>query len=52
MTWNEAVAAFLATHRSSTAAQYRRALNDFATWYRGSYGEPPELKLLTDEEVR
>lgn len=52
MTWNEAVDAFLATHRSSTASQYRRALNDFTTWYLGSYDEPPEPKLLTDEEVR
>lgn len=32
MTWSEAVNAFLATRRSSTATQYRRALDDFATW--------------------
>lgn len=52
MTWKEAVDAFLATHRSSTAPQYRRALDAFATWYRGSYGELPEPKLLTEEEIR
>lgn len=52
MTWNEAVDAFLATRRSSTVTQYRRALDDFTTWYHGSCGEPPEPKLLTDEEVR
>jgi integrase/recombinase XerC len=52
MTWNGAVDAFLATHRSSTATQYRRALDAFASWYRGSYGDPPEPQLLTDEEIR
>jgi len=52
MTWNKVVDAFLATHRSNTASQYRRALNDFTSWYLGSYDEPPEPKLLTDEEVR
>jgi hypothetical protein len=52
MTWNEAVDAFLATHRSSTATQYCRVLDDHAKWYRGSYGESPDSKLLADEKVR
>jgi hypothetical protein len=28
------------------------ALDDFHRWYVGSYGEDPELALLTDEELR
>jgi site-specific recombinase XerD len=50
--WDEAVETYLDTHRDSTAAQYRRALEDFHEWYVGSYGEEPEPKLLTNEEAR
>jgi integrase/recombinase XerC len=52
MTWNEAVKAYLSTQRGITADRYRHALEDFAAWYRGTYGEEPEPKLLTDEEAR
>lgn len=52
MTWNEAVAAYLHTLRESTADAYRIGLNDFVEWYRRTYGEEPEPKLLTDEEAR
>ena len=52
MMWNKAVEAYLRTLRSSTANQYRIALDDFATWYRQSYGEEPEPILMTDEEAR
>jgi site-specific recombinase XerD len=52
MTWNEAVKAYLNTQRGITADRYRHALEDFAAWYRGTYGEEPEPKLLTDEEAR
>jgi site-specific recombinase XerD len=52
MTWNEAVRAYLNTQRGITADRYRHALEDFAAWYRGTYGEEPEPKLLTDEEAR
>lgn len=52
MTWTETGDAFLATHRSSTAIQHGRALDDFADWYRGSDGESPEPTLLTGEEIR
>ena len=52
MTWKEAFDAFLSTHRGSTATQYRIALEDFHEWYTGTYGQDPEPKLLTDEEVR
>jgi integrase/recombinase XerC len=52
MTWNEAVKAYLNTQRGITADRYRHALEDFAAWYRGTYGEEPEPRLLTDEEAR
>lgn len=52
MTWNEAIAAYLSGRPESTANQYRIALDDFAEWYRGAYGEEPEPELLTDEEAR
>jgi site-specific recombinase XerD len=52
MTWNETVEAYLSTQRGITADRYRHALDDFVTWYRGTYGEEPEPKLLTDEEAR
>ena len=52
MTWNEAVQVYLSTQRGITADRYRHALEDFAAWYRGTYGEEPEPKLLTDEEAR
>jgi len=52
MTWNEAVKAYLNTQRGITTDRYCHALEDFAAWYRGTYGEEPEPKLLTDEEAR
>lgn len=50
--WIETVEAYLSSLYHSTADQYRRALEDFAEWYRGTYGEDPEPELLTDEEAR
>ncbi len=52
MTWTEAVNAYLSTHREATARRYRSVLEEFAAWYRQSYGEEPEPALLTDEEAR
>jgi site-specific recombinase XerD len=52
MTWNEAIKAYLNTQRGITADRYRHALEDFGAWYRGTYGEEPEPRLLTDEEAR
>jgi len=52
MAWNETIEAYLRTLRPSTAGQYRVALDDFHQWYTGSYAEPPDPTLLTDEEVR
>jgi site-specific recombinase XerD len=52
MTWTEAVNAYLRTHREATARRYRSVLEEFAAWYRQSYGEEPEPALLTDEEAR
>lgn len=52
MTWTQAVENYLRTLTASTADQYRRGLEDFAEWYRGTYAEEPQPALLTDEEVR
>jgi len=52
MTWTESVEAYLHTLNPSTAGRYRAALDDFAAWYRGTYGEEPDPALLTDEEAR
>jgi len=54
MTWTESVEAYLHTLNPSTATagRYRAALDDFAAWYRGAYGEEPDPALLTDEEAR
>lgn len=51
-TWNDAIETYLRTCATSTAAQYRRALDDFAAWYTHTYGEQPDPALLTDEEAR
>jgi len=50
--WNEAIEAYLSGRRETTAKQYRIALNDFAEWYRHTYGAEPEPGLLTGEEAR
>ena len=52
MGWTESVEAYLHTLRTSTAHQYRLALDDFHRWYIGTYGEEPDPALLTDEEAR
>ncbi len=52
MNWTETIEAFIDTCTAATGEQYRRALDDFAEWYRGSYGELPDPTMLTDEEVR
>ncbi len=52
MDWDETVKDFLDTYRRSTARQYRRFLEEFAEWYRGTYGEDPQPELLTSEEAR
>ena len=52
MRWDEALQNYLRTLSPATARQYRRALEDFERWYRGTYGEPPDPALLTDEETR
>ncbi len=51
-TWNDTVEFYLRTCTPATATQYRRALDDFATWYAHTYGEQPDPTLLTDEEAR
>jgi len=50
MPWN--VEPYLSTLNSSTANRYRAALDDFHRWYIGTYGDHPDLALLTDEEAR
>lgn len=35
-----------------TRRRYRAALTEFASWYQGSYGVPPEASSLTDIEGR
>lgn len=48
------VEAYLATLNSGTgtAAWYGTALDECAARYRRTYGEMPDLDLLTDEEAR
>jgi integrase/recombinase XerC len=52
--FNEALEEFLSSSQYSPETQYRyrRLLQGFASWYRGTYGEEPDVKLLTPEEVR
>lgn len=52
MNWNESIETYLCTLGESTAKQYRVALKGFVTWYVQTYGEYPDLTLLTDEEAR
>ena len=54
MTWSKTVKAYLATlnPETGTGARYGAALNEFAAWYRRTYGDMPEPDLLTDEEAR
>ena len=48
MSWNKAVETYLATLNSatSTAARYGSSLDEFAGWYRRTYGEMPDPDLL------
>ncbi len=50
--WDEQVQSFLAGHSGITLRRYQDALQDFADWYRATYGEPPDIRLLTQQEVR
>ncbi len=50
--WEQQVEAFLADLSPLTRDRYRSALEEFARWYRSSYGEDPDIRLLTPQEVR
>lgn len=51
--FRDQITAFLATINSANSrSRYAAALDEFATWYVGSYGQPPDARLLTDEEGR
>ncbi len=52
MDWNKRVEDYLKTLTGGTRRQYRIALRDFETWYRQTYGAPPDPALLTGEELR
>ena len=52
MDWQTAIPEFLKTYAASTQRQYQLALDDFASWYRMTYGEEPVPDLLTAEELR
>jgi hypothetical protein len=47
------ISAYLQTlHTAATQTAYRRALEQFQTWYVGSYGREPNTAQLTAEEAR
>ncbi len=50
--WDEDVKEFLKGYSGITQRRYQDALQDFADWYRATYGEPPDIRLLTPQEVR
>ena len=52
MTWQQTLNDYLNVLSASRAKRYRQALEDFADWYRGTYGEDPEPELLTEVEGR
>lgn len=51
-TWSEAVEAYLRGKTVSTSTTYRRALEDFYTWYTGTYGADPQPAMLTSIELQ
>jgi integrase/recombinase XerC len=50
--WDEAVKEFLKGYSGITRRRYQDALREFAEWYRATYGERPDIHLLTQQEVR
>lgn len=50
--WEEQVQPFLEQHSGITRRRYGDALREFAEWYRTTYGESPDIRLLTPQEVR
>jgi site-specific recombinase XerD len=52
MDWREAMESFLAPLSPRTRERYQAALDEFAAWYERTFGEKPDLALLTDLEVR
>ena len=50
--WEEQVQSFLEQHSGITRRRYGDALREFAEWYRTTYGESPDICLLTPQEVR
>jgi integrase/recombinase XerC len=50
--WSEQVERFLEAYEGATVARYAASLRSFEEWYRQSYAEAPDAKLLTDVEVR
>jgi hypothetical protein len=50
--WDEQVQPFLEQHSGITRRRYGDALREFAEWYRTTYGESPDIRLLTPQEVR
>jgi integrase len=50
--WDEQVQPFLEQHSGITRRRYGDALREFAEWYRATYGESPDIRLLTPQEVR
>ncbi len=50
--WNEQVERFLRGYEGATVARYAASLRSFEEWYRQSYSDAPDAKLLTEIEVR
>ena len=51
--FTDQITTFVATkHSANTRDRYAAALAEFHAWYRDTYGEEPEIALLTAEEVR
>ncbi|MEM2265301.1 MAG: tyrosine-type recombinase/integrase [Candidatus Hadarchaeales archaeon] len=50
--WEENLRAFLQNYSGKTFERYEHALKEFQKWYLQTYGEEPDPKLLTPEEIR
>jgi integrase/recombinase XerC len=50
--WEEQVQAFLTQFGPITQRRYGDALKEFFAWYQKTYQEPPDIELLTAEELR
>lgn len=50
--WKDQIEGFLETLSGFTRDRYKAALEEFEKWYRITYGEEPDVKLLNAEELR